>query len=83
MEMDNFAKLKLVESDLIWMVLGFLISADTNEDDESRKRNIESLLSLRESVEGIPESERRAKILKYIDDGVEILNRELGEETQA
>lgn len=81
--MDNFAKLKLVESDLVWMVLGFLISADTNEDDESRKRNIESLLSLRESVEGTPDSERRTKIMKYIDDGVEILNRELGEETQA
>ena len=81
--MDNFAKLKLVESDLVWMVLGFLISADTNEDDESRKRNIESLLSLRGSVEGTPDSERRTKILKYIDDGVEILNRELGEETQA
>lgn len=74
--MDKTKLLAILESNLKWLVLGSLISADSNLDNKSRSENIDRLKNLRDVMASY-KGDDKAKILGYIEDGIKILTQEI------
>ena len=67
------------KSGMLWLVLGSLISADSNMTAEECEKNIElsdNFLKAIDKAEKIPESER-VKIKEHLSDGIRILKQDL------
>lgn len=67
--------------DLIWLLLGSLISADTLISPEACKNSINMLNELSESIGNVSDNlysqEEKERIQKYCSDGLEICRQDL------
>ena len=66
---------------LVWLLLGSLISADNLTNIETCENSIEMLSNLKEAIDRVPDglytSEEISEIKKHCDDGVEICKQDL------
>jgi hypothetical protein len=66
---------KLVEEDLIWLVLGSIISADDKEPIEDRLMYLRCLSNTDRDILNISEQDKQ-KIYDYIDKSIKLLENE-------
>ena len=71
----------------MWMVLGECISADKNTNNEERKKSIDTmqdlLASFREpDVKAAIKYENLKKYIKYCQNGIQLLKREMEKNTE-
>lgn len=66
---------KLVEEDLIWLVLGSMISADNEEPIEDRLMYLKCLSNTNRDILNISEQDKQ-KIYDYIDNSIKLLEDE-------
>ena len=72
---------KFHKEDMMWFVLTSLISADSCIDVESCEMNLEMsnvFINVMDKCEKIPE-EKRKEYLKYLKEGIHIIERDLEE----
>lgn len=70
---------RLVEEDLIWLVLGSMISADNEEPIEDRLMYLRCLSNTDRDILNISEQDKQ-KIYNYIDNSIKLLEDEKNNE---
>ena len=77
----NIEKLQgILSSDLVWLYLGSLISADVLDSKEKCVESLDKLNFIKDNIDKLELSEEiRNKILDYSIKGIDIVNQDLKE----
>ena len=69
---------EICEQGLEYLILGGLISADSNMTDEDREENIKSLEGFKNAIkESSLDDNKKTQLIEYAEKGKEILQNEL------